>query len=90
MILVTSSIEDFERFLRTFTTDGAKKREQHGCKGSTVFRDPNQDDRVWVLFDWDQEGWQSFASDPETPGIFQAAGLTERPEVAQVAGQYDI
>src|SRR6266480_2977688 len=22
---------------------------------------------VWVLFDWDAEGWQSFVSDPDVP-----------------------
>jgi hypothetical protein len=34
----------------------AEKRKQHGSKGSHVFRDPNDDARVWVVFDWDEEG----------------------------------
>lgn len=29
--------------------------------------DPNEDDRVWALFNWDLEGWQSFVSDPGVP-----------------------
>jgi len=89
MILTTTKVEDFERFLRTFTSTGAKKRQQHGCKGSTIFRDPNEDDRVWVVFDWDTEGWQSFTSDPETPAIFREAGLKGRPELAQLGGEYN-
>ena len=89
MLLATSKIEDFDRFLKIFSTKGVEKRGQHGSKGATVFRDPHEDDRVWVLFDWDAEGWQSFVSDPEVPPIFQEAGLKGRPQLAEVGGHYD-
>jgi hypothetical protein len=75
MVLATAKIEDFDRFWKTFSTKGAEKRKQHGCKGSHVFQDPNESDRVWAIFDWDEAGWQSFTSDPEVPAIFQEAGL---------------
>jgi hypothetical protein len=68
---------------------GAEKRKQHGSKGSTVFRDPNEDDRVWVLFDWDEEGFQNFLSDPEVPAIIQEAAHKRRPQPAELGGQYD-
>ena len=74
MILATTKVEDFDRFVKIFSTKGAEKRKQHGSKGSSVFRDPNEDDRVWVLFDWDESGWQNFVSDPEVPAILQEAG----------------
>ena len=67
MILATTKVEDFDRFVTIFSTKGAEKRRQHGSKGSRVFRDPNENDRVWAIFDWDAEGWQSFASDPRSP-----------------------
>lgn len=70
----TTTIEDFERFERIFSTKGAEKRRQHGSKGAQVFRDPNDQGRVWVVFDWDAEGWQSFASDPEVPPIGPQSG----------------
>ena len=89
MILLTTQVEDFDRFLEIFSTKGAEKRKQHGSKGSTVFRDPNEDDRVWVIFDWDLEGFQSFASDPDVPAILQEAGHKGRPEPAELGGQYD-
>jgi hypothetical protein len=89
MILATAKVEDFDRFIRVFSTRGAAKRRQHGSKGSSVFRDPTEDDRVWALFDWDESGWQSFVSDPETPAIFQEAGLTGKPQAATLAGRYD-
>ena len=89
MILATTTVEDFDRFLSVFSTKGAEKRAQHGSKGSTVFRDPNEDDRVWVLFDWDEEGFQNFLSDPEVPAIIQEAGHKSKPQAADLGGQYD-
>jgi hypothetical protein len=72
-----------------FSTKGAEKRKQHGSKGSTVFRDPNEEDRVWVVFDWDAEGWKSFVSDPDVPPILQEAGHKGRPQALELGGQYD-
>ena len=65
--------------LRVFSTKGAEKRKQHGSKGCTVFRDPAEADRVWVIFDWDDKGWQSFVSDPEVPAILKEAGHQGKP-----------
>ena len=79
MVLATAKIGDFDRFWNTFSTKGAEKRKQHGCKGAHVFRDPNESDRLWAIFDWDEAGWQSFTSDPEVPAIFQEAGFTQGP-----------
>ena len=53
--------------MRVFGTAGAEKRKALGSKGALVFRDPNQADRVWAIFEWDDAGWQSFVSDPEVP-----------------------
>jgi hypothetical protein len=90
MVLATVRVEDFDRFWNTFTTTGAEKRKQHGSAGSHVFRDPNDDGRVWVVFDWDEDGYTSLMSDPDVPGIFQEAGLQGRPEKAELAGEHDV
>jgi hypothetical protein len=89
MILSTVKVEDFDRFWETFSTKGAEKRKQHGSGGSHVFRDPNDDHRVWVVFDWDEEGYRNLLSDPEMPAIFQEAGLQGRPETAELAREHD-
>src|SRR5215213_943670 len=89
MVLSTAKVEDFERWRRMFSTKGAEKRKQYGSKGSQVFRDPNDDRRVWVVFDWDEEGYTNLLSDPEMPAIFQEAGLEGRPETAELARQGD-
>jgi hypothetical protein len=74
MILATTTVEDVDRFLDVFSTKGAEKRALHRSKGSTVFRDPTEENRMWVLFEWNEEGWADFVSDPEVPPILKEAG----------------
>ena len=82
MILATTKVKDLDDFLKVYGTAGADKRGSHGSKGSTVYRDPIEEDRVWAVFDWDEAGWTAFATDPETPGIMQEAGHLGRPRWA--------
>jgi len=89
MLLATTQVEDFDKFMDVFSNAGADKRKQHGSKGALVFRDPAEDDRVWVIFDWDAEGWQSFVSDPEVPAVMKAAGHKGRPQAAAFAARAD-
>ncbi|HSJ18121.1 MAG TPA: hypothetical protein VK920_08500 [Solirubrobacterales bacterium] len=89
LILTTVKIEDFERFWGAFSTKGAEKRKQHGSKGSHVFRDPSDDHRVWVIFDWDEDGFRSFMSDPDTPAIFEEGGLQGRPQLVELVRTHD-
>ena len=90
VILSTAKIEDFDRFWQAFTTKGAEKRKQHGSKGARVFRDPNDEGRIWVLFDWDEEGYAKLMSDPDMPAIFQEAGVQGPPEKAESAGEHEV
>jgi hypothetical protein len=89
MFLATTKVEDFDRFIQVFSTKGLEKRKQHGSKGATVFRDPNEEDRAWVLFDWTPEGFQSFVADPEVPAILKEAGHKGKPQPAELAGEYE-
>jgi hypothetical protein len=89
MLLATTQVEDVDQFLKVYATKGAEKRKQHGSKGSTVFRDPAESDRVWVVFDWDEQGWKDFVSDPEVPAILQEAGHKDKPQAGEFAGHYD-
>jgi hypothetical protein len=90
VILATSKIEDFDRFWGTFSTKGAEKRKQYGSKGSRVFRDPNDDTRVWVLFDWDEEGFRNFVSDPDVPAILEEGGVQGRPQPAELVREHEV
>ena len=42
-----------------------------------------------MIFDWDEQGWQSFVGDPEVPAIMQRAGHKGRPQAASFAGRID-
>jgi hypothetical protein len=86
MLLATTQVEDVDRFLEVFSTRGAEKRKEHGSKGGLVFRDPTEGDRVWVIFDWDAQGWQSYVSDPDVPPIIAAAGHKTKPQAAELIG----
>jgi hypothetical protein len=89
MILATSKIEDLDAFLGVFTTKGVEKRKQHGSRGSEVFRDPNDDSRVWVVFDWDEDGFNALLSDPDMAAIFKEGGVQGRPVMAERVGTYE-
>jgi hypothetical protein len=88
MILATTTVEDVDRFLQVFGTKGADKRALHGSKGSTVFRDPTEENRMWVVFDWDEQGWANFVSDPEVPPVLKEAGHLSKPRAASLLGEY--
>ena len=89
MVLATAKVDDVDRFLQTFTTKGAEKRREHGSKGSQVFRDPNDDTRVWAVIDIDEDGYQALLSDPDMPAIFQEAGMQGRPQAAEHVREVD-
>ena len=88
MILATTTVENVDRFLDVFGTKVADKRALYGSKGSTVFRDPTEENRVWGLFDMDAAGWANFVADPEVPPILKEAGALGKPEAAQLLGSY--
>jgi hypothetical protein len=88
MLLATTTVADVEQFLKVFGTAGADKRALHGSKGSTVFRDPTEENRMWVVFDWDEQGWANFVSDPEVPPVLKEAGHLSKPQSASLLGEY--
>lgn len=88
MILATTKVADYDQFMKIFSTKGAEKRRQHGSRGATVFRDPAEENRVWVLFDWDDAGWASFVADRDVLPILKEAGHLDKPQVAGYGGHY--
>ena len=88
MILVTTTVENVDRFLDVFGTKGVDKRAPLGSKGSTVFRDPTDENRVWAVLDWDDVGWAKFVSDPQLPPILKTAGILGKLEFARLVGSY--
>ena len=89
MILGTAKVDDFDRFWQIFSTKGAELRKEHGSKGAQVFRDPEDPNRVFAVFEWDEEGWQSYVSDPRVPEVFKEGGLQGPPVTVPPAGESD-
>lgn len=89
MLLATTTIEDYDRWIKAFGTTSLVKRKKHGSTGATVFRDPSDEKRVWVMFEWDDKGWKSFVSDPEVPAIMKEAGHTSKALVAVQSGRFE-
>jgi quinol monooxygenase YgiN len=89
MIVSMARVDDFDAFWSVFSTKGAAKRKEHGCKGAQVFRDPDESNHVLVVFDWDEDGFREFLSDPEMQAVFQEGGLDAPPRLAQPAGETD-
>jgi len=87
MLLATTTIADFDSWMKVFGTTSAEKRKKYGSKGAMIFRDPNEADRVWVIFDWDQAGWQNFVSDPEVPPMLKAAGHKSKAQSLTLAAE---
>ena len=79
MILATTTVEDVDRFLKVFGTKGADKRALHGSKGSVVYRDPTEENRMWVLFEWDERAGRTSCPTPRSPPMLKEAGHLAKP-----------
>lgn len=88
MLLATTTVEDFDKWIKAFEAKSLPKRKQHGSTGATVFHDPLDKTRVWVVFEWDEKGWHAFVSDPEVPPIMKEAGHTSKAVAASLAGRF--
>jgi heme-degrading monooxygenase HmoA len=89
MILGTARVGDFDRFWQIFSTRGAELRKQHGSKGAQVFRDPEDSNRIFAVFDWDEEGWQDYLSNPQAAEVFKEGGIEGGPETITPVGETD-
>lgn len=79
--LAEVEIEDLQRFLSVFTTDGRDKREAHGSLGAEVLSVTDGSNRVLVLIDWTDEGaFERFVSDPTVPPTMARGGAKGRPK----------
>ena len=80
MILAKARVEDYERFASVFTSAGADLRSKHGSNGAQVFRNADDGNEVWVLFDWSRDDYTRFLGDPASREVMGQAGLQGPPE----------
>lgn len=89
MIVTVAKVTDLDRFLDVFATTGVAKRREHGCRGAWAYVDPDDPQRVWSIFDWDEEDYNGFLADPEIPAIAQSLRLQGPPVLATPAAEHD-
>ena len=75
MLLATTQVEDFDRFMEVFSTTGAEKRQRarFARARSSSATPPRTIASGWSSTGT-RQGWQSFVSDPEVPPIMKEAG----------------
>lgn len=89
MIVTISRAIDQGRFLKVFTTVGARKRREHGCRGAWVYVDPDDAHRMWSVFDWEQADYEGFLADREVPAIARKLMLQGPPQRAVAVTELD-
>lgn len=89
VILTIAQVVDVDRFLRVFSTTGAVKRRDYGCRSAWVFRDPGNTQRIWAVLDWDREDYERFLTDPGVPAIARDLGVTGEPLVLFTVAELD-
>ena len=81
-ILGNVKIEHLERFIGVFATAGADARGRHGNRGTQLFKVAAEDDRVMVLFEWEneEEAFEAFRNDPAVKETMRSSGTVGPPE----------
>ncbi len=89
-VLAKLTVEDFDRFWEVFRTRGAEQRAAFGSRGSTVFRNRDKENEVWIIFDWEPAALQDFLKDSTSQEIMRSAGVLGAPEsqVVEEVGQH--
>jgi len=87
VILATTQVEDFRPLLEDLLDKGADKRRQHGSKGSTVFRDPNETDRSGCSSTGTRTVWQELRLRPRGAADHSRRPGTRAPQAAELGGR---
>lgn len=85
MISVDITVESFDHFLQTFSTQGQALRLRHGSRGAEVLRHADDDERVTLLFDWDAAAFAGFLADPEVKASMLESGTLGPPRITYLA-----
>lgn len=90
MVLSKVRVPDYDQFWSLYTTRGAEHRRKFGSTGSRVFRNEEDTNEVWLLFDWSKEDFRRFLDDAEAQEIMDSAGLQKRESVfLDSVGEFD-
>ena len=81
-----AKVNDPDRFLKIFRKVGADKRRGRSAR---VYFDPDDGNRLWSVFAWDEDDYEGVLADPEMPAIARQLGVEEPPVHAVAAIELD-
>ena len=83
-ILVQHTVRDYDEWKRAFDANEAI-RAKYGCRGHTIYRDPDNPNEVSILTSWEsREGAQQYMEDPSLRTAMDAGGVISEPRVTQL------
>jgi heme-degrading monooxygenase HmoA len=81
-MLVRHKVKDYDQWKLVFEENGSM-RKGAGSKGSTVFRDAEDPDRVTVLIKWDSiENAIKFSKADDLRKAMMKAGVISQPDIS--------
>ena len=87
MLLATTQVEDFDRFMAVFSTTGADKRKEHGSKGALDLPRPLRGRPGLGDLRLGRAGLAELRVRPRGPADHEGAGHKTKPQAAQLAGR---
>jgi quinol monooxygenase YgiN len=79
-ILAELEIEDQNRFLTVFTTEGRRIRAKHGCVNTQLFRSTTSK-VMFALFKWSSKAdFESYLADPAVNETMESSGTVSAPK----------
>ena len=80
-LLVHNQVEDYNKWKLIFD-EHASFRSQMGSKGGKVFRNKENPNDIFILFEWDSiENAQKFSQSDNLKEIMKKAGVISKPDV---------
>ena len=80
-IIVQHTVRDYDAWKPAFD-EHEPTRAKYGCKGHTIYRDPDDRNEVTVLTSWEsREGAERFMQDPSLQTAMEKGGVISEPRV---------
>ena len=78
-IIVQHTVRDYDTWKPAFEEHEAT-RARYGCKGHTIYRDPDSPNDVTLLMSWEsRERAEEFFKDPSLREAMEKGGVTTEP-----------
>jgi quinol monooxygenase YgiN len=86
-IIVQHTVADYDAWKQVFD-EHEPERAKYGCKGHTIYRDPDSPNAVTIFMSWDsRERAEEFMSSDSLREAMQSGGVTSEPRATWLEEQ---